>query len=47
MKKTLRATVLDICVFAHFKVNCEFVPLRSFANFELVMSRAISFAVKK
>jgi len=25
--------VLDICISARFKVNCEVMPLRSFANF--------------
>jgi len=29
---------LDVCIFARFKVNCEFMPLRSFANLNLVMS---------
>jgi len=23
---------LDVCIFAHLKVNCEVMPLRSFAN---------------
>jgi len=30
---------LDFCIFARFKVNCEIMPLRSFPNFKLVMSR--------
>jgi len=34
-----RALVLDVCIFARFKVNCEFVLLRSLANFKFVMSR--------
>jgi len=29
---------LDVCIFAHFKLNCEVMPLRTFANFKLVMS---------
>ena len=30
---------LDVCIFARFKANCEVMPLRSFANFKLKMSR--------
>ena len=33
-----RALVIDVCVFARFKVNCESIPLRSLANLKLVMS---------
>ena len=32
-------STLDICIFARFKANCEVTPLRSFANFKLLMSR--------
>jgi len=34
-----RALFLDVRIFARFKVDCEVMPLRSFANFKLVMSR--------
>jgi len=30
---------LDVCIFAHFKVNCEVMPLRSFTYFKLITSR--------
>jgi len=30
---------LDVCIFARFKVNCEVMPLHSFAIFMLIMSR--------
>jgi len=30
---------LDVCIFAHFKINCEVMPLRSFPKFKLVMRR--------
>jgi len=33
-----RAVVLDVCIFARFKENCEVMPVRSFVNFKLVMS---------
>ena len=29
----------DICTFARFKVNCKVMPLRSFANFNVITSR--------
>ena len=29
---------LDVCIFARFKVYCDVMPLRSFPNFQLVMS---------
>jgi len=35
----LRTTDLDIYIFARFKVNYEHMPLRSSANFKLVLSR--------
>jgi len=38
-EKILGTTGLDICIFARLNVHCEIMPLRSFANFELVMSR--------
>jgi len=28
----------DVCIFARFKANYEVVPLRSFANFKLIIS---------
>ena len=37
-EQSLRTTCLDVCIFPHFKVNCEVIPLCSFANFKLVMS---------
>jgi len=37
--RTWGAPGLDVCIFARFEVNCEVMPLRSFANFKLVMSR--------
>jgi len=30
---------IDICISVHFKVNCEVMPLRSFANFKLIFRR--------
>ena len=38
-EKRLRNIGLDVCIFTRFKVNCEVMPLRSFANFKLRMSR--------
>ena len=29
----------NVCIFAGFKVNCKVMPLRSFADFKLIMSR--------
>jgi len=29
----------EVCIFARSKVNCEVMPLHSFANFKLIMSR--------
>jgi len=34
-----RDIVLDVCIFARFQVHCEVTPMRSFADFKLVMSR--------
>jgi len=31
-------SLLDVCIFARLKVNCEVMPLRIFANFWLTMS---------
>ena len=28
-----RWSIVDICIFVHFKVNCEVRPLHSFAKF--------------
>jgi len=32
-------TNFEVCIFVRFKVNCEVMSLRSFANFKLVLSR--------
>jgi len=34
-----RVIDLDVYIFARFTANCEVMPLHSFANFKLVMSR--------
>ena len=34
-----RALVLDVSILGRFKVNCKVMPLHSFANFKLAMSR--------
>jgi len=36
---TVHKRRLDVCIFARFKVNCELVPLLSFAVFKLIVSR--------
>jgi len=38
------ALVLDVCIFACFKVHCKVMPQRNFANFKLVMSRRKDWA---
>jgi len=41
--KRVRIPALDVCIFPCFELNCVVtvlvMPLRSFANFKLVMSR--------
>ena len=34
-----RALVVDVSIFARFKVNCEVMPQHSLPNFKLAISR--------
>jgi len=38
-RQTLGTPAPGVCIFARFKVNCEDMPLRSFANYKVIMRR--------